>query len=378
MKLVFSDSPNIDALTFKRLLLLGDEISFVERPSIQFIKDLGTVGVPSGIRELLPQFEHSPVKLRVEEPPNTVFNSGFYQQYFRTDIANPDFISTVIDGIRNRWFYSHFFSTENNRAAAEFKDFHSWILDNQTEISQTDLNSVDLTGFRFEIKNKDNAYQAVKMILSEESLRVTSVTHISNKIASNPTSINPFLDKLINLRLSSELYTGKNHNSKTLGIRLFQSMIPDEALLKIPVEEILGFREDTKKYYESWTIEISRLEAQLAKEGFALSDKDIQNIIDTEINPKLFELKNEIRRVRDKKFADILKVVKNNVIAVIAGGTLSAINLPAAILGFITTNLKTPQLTDDIIDNHFKLKDIKDSNGLTYLLKINEIMEKEQ
>lgn len=52
MKLVFLDSPNIDELTFKRLLLLGNEITFVERPSIQFIKDLGTVGVRSGIRGL--------------------------------------------------------------------------------------------------------------------------------------------------------------------------------------------------------------------------------------------------------------------------------------------------------------------------------------
>lgn len=377
MKLVFSDSPNIDELTFKRLLLLGNEIAFVERPSIQFIKDLGTVGMPSGIRGLLPMFENSVVRLRVEEPPTTVFSSGFYQQYFKTDIANPEFISTVIEGIRDRWFFSHFFDTENNRATAEFKDFHTWVLNNQKEISETDLNSVDLTGFHFEINSKENAYQAVKMILSEESLRVTSVTHISNKISSNPTSINPYLDRLINLRLSSEIYTGKSHNSKSLGMKLFQSMIPDEALLKIPVEEILSFREDTKQYYEAWSIEINKLEAQLSKDGFALNDKDIQNIIDTQINPRLFELKNEIRRVRDKKFADILKVVKNNVIAIIAGGSLTAINLPAAILGFITTNLKTPKLTDDIIDNQFKLKDIQESNGLTYLLKLNEVLDNE-
>ena len=88
-------------------------------------------------------------------------------------------------------------------------------------------------------------------------------------------------------------------------------------------------------------------------------------------------MKNEIRRVRNKKFADILKLVKKNAIAVIAGGTLSAINLPAAILGFITINMKTSKLTDDIIDNQFKLKDIKDSNGLTYLLKLNEKIEQE-
>ena len=35
-------------------------------------------------------------------------------------------------------------------------------------------------------------------------------------------------------------------------------MIPDEALFKIPVDDILEFREDTKKYYSAWTIEINK------------------------------------------------------------------------------------------------------------------------
>ncbi len=103
MNLIFSDSPSIDELTFKRLLLLGNELTFVDRPSIQYVKNLGTVGTSSNIRSLLPIFENSPIVLRVEEPPTTVFSSEFYKQYIKTDITNPIFINTVIDGIRNEW-----------------------------------------------------------------------------------------------------------------------------------------------------------------------------------------------------------------------------------------------------------------------------------
>jgi hypothetical protein len=49
MKLTFSDSPKIDELTFKRLLLLSSELTFVERPSIQLADNYGTVGMPSGV-----------------------------------------------------------------------------------------------------------------------------------------------------------------------------------------------------------------------------------------------------------------------------------------------------------------------------------------
>jgi hypothetical protein len=176
------------------------------------------------------------------------------------------------------------------------------------------------------------------------------------------------------LRLSTEIYTGAKHPSRNLGMKLFESMIPDEALINISIDDLLEFRLDTKVYYEAWTIEINKLEAKLKKDGFNFTNQDIQYLIDTDINPRLFELKNEIRKIRDERFSNIIKLIKNNTISLIVGGSLTAINLSTAILGFITTNLKTPGLTDDIIDKQFKLRDIKQSNGLTYLLKLNELI----
>ena len=90
MKLTFSDSPEIDELTFKRLLLLSSELTFVDRPSIQLAENYGTLGMSSGVKSLVKDFEGSPVKLIVDEPPNSTFNSDFYRKYFgkkRTQLA---------------------------------------------------------------------------------------------------------------------------------------------------------------------------------------------------------------------------------------------------------------------------------------------------
>jgi len=51
------------------------------------------------------------------------------------------------------------------------------------------------------------------------------------------------------------------------------------------------------------------------------------------------------------------------------------LSVPGAIAGFIGSNLKTPELTDEIIEAHFKFKDKKASNGLTYLLKLQEYLQ---
>lgn len=375
MKLIYSDSPDIDALTFRRLMLLGSELTFVERPSIQLEENFGTIGKPSNVEPLKPLFDGSPIKLQIGVPPSNIFSSNFYKEYFKKDLVNKFFIDTTIDGIAANWIHSLYFNPKTNKNEGEFKDFKNWILNNRDELYNIDYLSLKTPENIFKIKNKNDAYFAVRVILSEQSLRTTSILTIAEKYGGNPLSINPFLNKFISHRLSNEIYTGKDAKTRQLGIRLFEAMIPDEALFHLTLEDILLFRERTKSYYTAWEVEINRLESKFLKNGSDFTNKEIQQIVDEEINPKLFEFKQEIRRVRDDQFAKIMKLVKNIGISVITGGTLSTINIPTAIAGFIATNMKTPQITDEIIDVHFKLKDIKMSNGLTYLMKINQLVD---
>lgn len=375
MKLLLSDTPTVDGLTFRRLMLLGSELTFVERPSIMLADNYGTVGMPSNISGLLTMFEDGPIKLRIGQPPTTVFSSNFYKEYFNKDLENPLFIDTVIDGIEANWFNHLIFDPTQNKNEGEYKDFKGWIIKNRPLLKEIDYKSIERPDEVFKVTNENEAHFAFSTILSEESLRVTSVLNIAENFGTNPVSINPYLNLLISQRISNQIYTGKNIKSRQFGIRLFEAMIPDEALFHLTIEDLLIFRGKTKDFYNAWEIQSNKLETQLINEGADFSDAQIQAIIDGEINPGLFELKNEIRRVRDDMFSKVLKVIKNAGLSVITGGTLSAISIPAAIAGFIATNLKTPQLTDDMIDAHFKLKDIKQTNGLTYLMKVNQLIK---
>ena len=90
----------------------------------------------------------------------------------------------------------------------------------------------------------------------------------------------------------------------------------------------------------------------------------------------LAELKEDdqekIDKIKEDRYKNILKTVKNVVISSISLGTLSGLSITGAILSFIGANVKTPQITDEIIDANFSIKDRQRSNGLTYLLEVKE------
>lgn len=377
MKLTYSDSPEIDELTFKRLLLLSSELTFVERPSIQLADNFGTVGIPSGIKGLVKEFEGSPIKLIVDEPPNSTFNSDFYRKYFEKDLQNPDFLEIIFDGISEDWIHDHNFDPQSNNNTGEFQDYRNWILRNKEFIKDHDIVNVPKPDQPFRITTQDEALFAFKILAAEQSLRVSSVTHICTKYESSPTSINPFLNKLISLRLSSNVYNNRTFKSRQLGLKLMDCIIPDEALLHIHWSDLLIFRERTKDYFDNWTVEVNKLETSLFENDLSITDQDVIRLFDTDINPRLRELRNEIKKIRDERYANILKTIKNTVISTLALGTLSSLSIPGALVSFIGSNLKTPKLTDDIIDANIKLQDKKLSEGLTYLLKLQELTGKQ-
>ena len=377
MKLTFSDSPEIDELTFKRLLLLSSELTFVDRPSIQLADNYGTVGMPSGVKSLVKDFEGSPVKLIVDEPPNSTFNSDFYRKYFEKDLQNPEFLETIFDGLQNYWIYDHHFDPKQSKTSGEFQDYRNWLLQNKEQIINSDIFNVPRPEQVFQVTTKEEALFAFKIIAAEQSLRVSSVTHICTKYESNPTTINPYLNKLISLRLSSNVYSSKPIKSRQLGLKLMDCIIPDEALFQIHWQDLLIFREQTKDYFDNWTVEVNKLETSLFGNDLSITDQDIIRLFDTDINPRLRELKNEIRRIKDERYSNILKTIKNTVISGLAFGSLSSLSITGAIASFIGANLKTPKFTDDIIDANLKLKDKKLTDGLTYLLKLQELTGKQ-
>jgi len=373
MDFVFADNHSISALNFRRLMILSNSVAFVNRPSIALEDNYYTLGVHSNVTEVVPMFQGTPIKISVETPPDSIFNSSFYKKYFESDLQNIEFINIVLEAVE-KGFISDVRFKESQEIKNEFSDYKKWIIVNRDLLQNLDYSTVQRPDEVFEINRKEEAIFAFKMLLAEESMKCTSVLHVCNNIGSSPLVYNPYLNRLLSQRITNNIYTGKNAISRTLGIKLIEGLIPDAALARLSIEQILTFREDTKGYYEAWMTEVKKLEADLIGDKFGFSDLEIQLFIESKIEPELLKLKNEIQKIRDDRFKDIMKVVKNTTISLITGGTLSTIGLPAAVIGFVLGHVKTPQLTDEIIDANVKLKQAKDFNNYTYLFKIQELI----
>ncbi len=374
MDFVYADSHSIDRLTFRRLLILANSVAFVNKPSISLEENYFTVGVRSNVTDIVPLFEGTTIKISVETPPDSNFNSNFYKKYFERDLQNQEFVRTVLEGVVNDFIHDVRFK-ENPEIKNDFSDFKKWIIQNKDELQNIDYNSIQPIGETFEITNKNEAIFSFKMLLSEQSMQCTSVLTVCNNTSSSPLVQNPYLNRLLSQRINNNIYTGKKSISRILGIKLIEGLIPDAALAKLSIEELLSFRRDTKGYYDAWMSEVRKLEANLINEKFGFNNIEIQLYIDSTIEPELLKLKKEIKKIRDDRFKDVMKVIKNTSISLITGGTLSTIGLPAAVIGFIMGHLKTPQLTDEIIDANIKLKQTKQMSNYTYLLKVQELIE---
>jgi hypothetical protein len=90
MKLRYSGGSICDMPTLKRLILIGSELVFMDRPSVTFEK-WGTVGHKSPFRQV--DTRGDPVQISVHAPPAGPAH-GLYAPYAAADFGNPEFIRT--------------------------------------------------------------------------------------------------------------------------------------------------------------------------------------------------------------------------------------------------------------------------------------------
>jgi hypothetical protein len=375
MKLIYADDPDVDEFTFKRLMLLGNELTFVERPSILLAENFGTGGVIPNVASLEPQFDGSAISLRIGRPPSTVFASAFYNKYFEIDLRNPTFVKLVLDALATNQTSHWYFDSSETLAEGEYADMVAWVTSRRHLLDTFDFNTVTRPENIGRITSDHEARFAVRTLLAEASMRITAVMSVAQEFGGTPICAKPYLNQLLVTRLSDAAYTGTPIRSRHLGLRLFESLVPDEALLHLTITDLLLFRERTKPFYEAWSIEVAKLEADFSDATVDMTDKAILNIIDSRITPSIVEVKNEIRKIRDEVLASAMKLVTNLGVSVVAAGYLYEANPTMAIGAFITSHLKSGAATDNLIDAAFKIRNVKRSSGLTYLMKVNQLIK---
>src|SRR5215203_3814999 len=105
MRLLVSGSTMPSFQPFKRLILLGDEVGFMDRPSVTF-GNHGSIGRDSNIR----RFGRAglPVVALTAHEPKSGPAEHLYAPYVEADLANPRLRRLVFDSMRQDDFASRF------------------------------------------------------------------------------------------------------------------------------------------------------------------------------------------------------------------------------------------------------------------------------
>jgi hypothetical protein len=292
----------VDSLA--RLLVLGDELVFLDRPSVTF-DNWGTIGAQSYMRRY--SFKGSPVTVSVVEPA-----SGLYESYVQADITNPAFVKAFLDGLKSDDAFAERFLPPD----ANYGDGRNGVDIRRLLVADESLYDVALDLSRddpslmYKPEMPEGRRAVAKTLIVDASVQVTSALLMADEIDALPIADDVTYPKLLALRASSSNYVGGTHSlAPRLGLEFARAIIPDEVLRKLDFKDIFEYRNKSKDVYKGWNVEISKTAAKISESDLKDLDETIRKLIATELLPKVLEYENELVSIRDKLFGDLIKGV---------------------------------------------------------------------
>lgn len=308
MKLLYFGTHFCPSDTLARLLVLGDELVFLDRPSVTF-DNWGTVGAPSLMRQV--SWEGSPVKVSVVEPPSGPARH-LYKSYVQADITNPAFVRAVLDGLKSdEVFAQRFLAPGGNygegRSGTDVR--HLLVNDPSLYDATFDLTQGD-PSLMFKPNTAEGRRAVARTLIVDASIQATSALLMADETNALPVGDDQTYPKLLALRTASPNYIGgANTLAPRLGLEFARAIIPDEALRKLEFKDIFEYRHKSKDIYDAWNIELNKIAAKISEQDLKDPDETIRKLIATELMPKVREYETELISIRDKLFGDLIKSI---------------------------------------------------------------------
>lgn len=366
MKLLYSGSTFCDDPILKRLLVVAEEIHFMDRPSVTF-KNWGTIGHDSIAKSI--DSTGSPVLIDAIAPPSGP-GECLYSPYIEADINNPEFASVLLDGFRSSdEFASKFIQFGANYGSGKGKEIvHALRSDNALSGEDLDL---EVGGPNmFDVSSHEMRRNTFKIILIEASIIVTCAVIVAEETETIPVSEDPYITKLIALRTSDSAYVGGTSViAPYVGLDVAKAVIPDEMLNQLTVPEILKYREKSKDAYTAWFTEINRAAASIGGVDVNTTQDEIAKVIATDLMPQLVEYKNEMCGIRDDLFSDLVKKIGVWEVPALSLAYLSNLGFAGAIALFASA--LAPAI-HDVVDYFKDKRNIERRNAMTFLIKLSK------
>ena len=368
MKLLYSGEEFCDEPVLKRMLIVAEEIHFMDRPSVTF-GSWGTIGHDSYARKI--NWEGSPVLIDVFKPPSGPAKN-LYSPYIEADINNPIFAQIVLDGFRSsEEFASKFIQFGANYGDKTGAEIATALRQDDDLLNGTFSFEVDAANM-FDVSTPERRKETFKTaVLIEASIKITSAIILAEETNTIPVSEDPYIAHLIGLRVSDSAYVGgTSRDAPYIGMDIAQAVIPDEALEHLKIPEILEYREKAKDAYTSWIAEVNKAAAEIGNIGDGISSDEIAKIIATDFTPRVIEYRNDMCAIRDDIFSDVMKKVVKWEAPALSLAYFSNLSIAGAVTLFATA---LAPAVPDIIDYFKDKRDIERRNTMSYLIKLSKV-----
>jgi len=336
MRLLVTGSQVPDLPAFKRLLLVAEEVAFLDRPSVTF-QDWGTIGRASDIRRF--KVDDLPVSITAHEPPSGPAE-GLYQPYISADLGNPRFLQEIFDGLHDDSFAWRFIQPK-----AQHGDERTLGTELRTDLlTDPSLPTLNLSDqpiapmFTGKVGTKEHRRALFKSIAVEASIMITSTLAVTAETALQPVTEDPRLARLLAMRSTDDSYVRQSSPaSGPLAIAVATALIPDEVLQAMTMENLFDYRRKTKDAYAAWSTEINRLALRISDMDPAAVSRELPAIIHGEFKPRILDYRNELKAMRDKMFGELVRKVTTWNVPSLSLAYLSGLSVPAAIALFAGT-----------------------------------------
>lgn len=372
MRVLYSGGTICSFETLQRLVLLADEIAFMDRPSVR-VGSFGTVGRDSEFRQY--RIDDAPIAFSIHAPPDGK-KKDLYLRYIETDLKDANFIRIVLDGLKADVTFQ--------RRFVQLEAIYGWgtglqVLDELLKdptLYDGVYDSPTEPKLLYVPDTQKGRQQTLGAILIEASIQVTNALIVAESAQLNPVSDDPYFCHLIALRASDSKYVAQPASAASLlGLTITKAVLPDEALSRLSMKDLFEFRISAKDAYSAWSMDVERLAQRLLDIPADKFGAEAAKVFVTDVRPRMLELRQEMASARDKLFGDLVKTVSKWEFPTISLAYLASLNLPTAIAAF--AGALTPAIPA-VVDYYVQRRNLVRKNSMAYLVGVTKLLEDER
>jgi hypothetical protein len=372
MRVLYSGGTICSYETLQRLVLLADEIAFMDRPSVMVGK-IGTVGRDSEFRQFL--IEDAPVAFSIHAPPDGE-KKDLYLRYIEADLKDANFVRIVLDGLKaDVTFQRRLVQLEANYGWGTGRQVLDELLKDPT-LYEGEYGSPTEPELLYVPDTTVGRRQTLGTLLIEASIQVTNALIVAESAQLDPVSDDPYFCHLISLRASDVKYVSQPASAASLlGLAITKSVLPDEVLSRLNMKDLFEYRASAKDAYVAWSLEVERLAQNLLDIPAGRFGAEAAKIIVTDVRPRMLELRLEMAAARDKLFGDLIKTVSKWEVPTLSLAYLASLSLPTAIAAF--AGALAPAVPA-VVDYYVQRRDLARRNSMSYLVGVSKVLDDER